>query len=63
MSKLYRIVNDTFGKYRVESRGFNDDLWVPVKDYTDFPTFAEARQVVRNLAIRDEHIATFEPER
>jgi hypothetical protein len=62
VEKLYRIVNDKFGTYRVEARAAGEKgVWVVVKDHTDFTTYASARQAVRNLAIHDDHERNFEP--
>jgi hypothetical protein len=62
VKKLYKIVNDKYGKYRVEARAAGEKgVWIVVSNHTDFNTFAEARQAVRNLAIHDKHAREFQP--
>jgi hypothetical protein len=58
--KLYRIVNDTFGKYRTEARANAvGSVWLAFG--STYETFASARQAIRNAAIHDEHARTFTP--
>jgi hypothetical protein len=60
VTKLYRIVNDTFGKYRTEARANAvGSVWVAFG--STYETFASARQAIRNAAIHDEHARAFTP--